>query len=65
MSSLNDLNAQQHERLLAFKAEHGRTWKFKLLVMWANAQDAQQEDGHLLRQIRNDLGPSWLIKLPL
>lgn len=55
-----ELTLEQLERLLEFKAEHGRTWKDTLRHMWMNGQDANQRDGGLLRQIRNNFGPTWL-----
>jgi hypothetical protein len=61
--SLNDLTPEQAEALKAFASSNGRTWKMKLSDMWANGQDANQTNGGLLRQIRNQQGPSWLYKL--
>lgn len=58
-----ELTLEQLERLLEFKAEHGRYWKDTLRRMWMNGQDAKQRDGGLLRQIRNNFGPTWLTKL--
>lgn len=57
-----ELTLEQLERLLEFKAEHGRYWKDTLRHMWMNGQDANQRDGSLLRQIRNNFGPTWLTK---
>lgn len=57
-----ELTLEQLERLLEFKAEHGRYWKDTLRHMWMNGQDANQRDGGLLRQIRNNFGPTWLTK---
>jgi hypothetical protein len=51
--------------LQAFRARHGRTWKDKLMTMWLTGRDANEPQGHLLRQVRNRLGPSWLAKLKL
>ena len=36
-----------------FAAKHGRNWRETLRGMWYNGTDANEEDGHLLRQIRN------------
>ena len=57
--------AEQLARLQSFAAEHGRNWKSELLGMWLNGRDANQHDGHLLRQVRNQLGPSWLSRFTL
>lgn len=57
---------EQLARLVEFAKSHGRNWKSELLTLWLNGGDANQRDGHLLRQVRNQLGPSWLdrFKLP-
>jgi len=55
-------NTEQLIRLQAFKSQHGRNWKSELLNQWLCGKDASQTDGHLLRQVRNQLGPSWLSK---
>lgn len=51
---------EQLKRLLEFAKEHGRAWRYDLDLLWCNGRDANERDGHLLRQIRNQLGPSWL-----
>lgn len=51
---------EQRAALASFAARHGRTWKAKLLAMWANGRDANEPEGGLLRQVRNAFGPSWL-----
>ena len=56
------LNPEQDARLRAYAAENGKGWKQKLLDQWLNGSDASLPDGHLLRQIRNHFGPSWLDK---
>lgn len=54
-------NKEQTERLLQFKAEHGRCWRRKLIDLWAAGKD---DHDPLLRQIRNKLGPSGVYQLP-
>lgn len=56
------LTQEQKDRLDTFKAAYGAGWKTVLNTMWMNGSDARQVDGHLLRQIRNQFGPSWLMK---
>ena len=51
---------EQLEALRAYKAKHGDYWKYKLLNAWLDGTDASEPNGHLLRQVRNQLGPSWL-----
>ena len=54
-------NPEQMDALLAFKERHGRSWRMKLNEMWLDGRDASQPGGHLLRQIRNNFGPQWLV----
>lgn len=61
------LSFAQRERLQAFRDEcvdRGLDWKAELASLWATGRDAGQRDGHLLRQIRNQFGPTWLNNLP-
>lgn len=51
---------EQLARLQQYAAEHGRYWKRDLNDAWQNGADAREQDGHLLRQVRNQLGPQWL-----
>lgn len=65
--SWDDLTPEQCERLIGFRiycGMRGLPWKEELSHLWATGQDEGQRDGHLLRQIRNRLGPAWLINLP-
>lgn len=52
---------EQVDALRAFAGRRGRNWKSKLLSMWFNGRDASEPNGHLLRQVRNQLGPTWLM----
>jgi hypothetical protein len=61
--SLGDLTPEQAQRLVIFARYYGRTWKSELNDMWQSGRDANEVDGHLLRQIRNQQGPTWLDKL--
>jgi hypothetical protein len=61
----NQLNQEQLDRLQAFKAANGNKWKAKLLGLWMNGRDASERDGHLLRQVRNKIGPKGLYDLKL
>lgn len=60
-----DLKPEWRDALIRFKERHGRNWKADLKTLWWTGRDATQEDGHLLRQIRNHIGPSKLDKLKL
>ena len=52
--------ADQVAAVAAFATRHGRTWRAELLAAWLNGRDAAEPDGHLLRQVRDRLGPVWL-----
>lgn len=55
-----DLTEDQKSALQKFANKHGRIWKMRLSGFWSSGTDAQQQDGALLRQVRNTLGPNWL-----
>ena len=46
--------------LNAFAEKYGRYWKRELMDRWLNGKDVNEPNGHLLRQVRNQLGPKWL-----
>jgi len=54
------LSLEQLDALIKFAARKGRMWKQDLRLMWFSGKDAEQPEGPFLRQIRNDLGPTWL-----
>ena len=54
------MTSEQITRLQQFADQHGSDWRNVLRAMWFNGTDATQPDGHLLRQIRNTVGPSAL-----
>ena len=62
---MNTPTTEQLEALKSFAANHGRSWKRKLLNAWTSGADAREQNGHLLRQVRNQLGPIWLNKFSL
>ena len=57
---------EQLDAIGRFAATHGRRWKSLLGDMWATGKDEVQPDAPLLRQVRNQFGPEWLVsyKLP-
>lgn len=57
-ASINDLDPAQRVALIAFRAQHGRNWKQKLLDGWLRAA----YPGHL-QAIRNQFGPEWLAEV--
>jgi len=60
--------AEQIEALKKFAAANGRTWKQVLRDAWMkggyNALNGEYIDGPL-QQLRNQFGPSWLVKFSL
>jgi len=50
----------QLRALEGFARRRGRNWKSVLRLLWATGADEREEDGSLLRQVRNTLGPEWL-----
>ena len=54
--SLEQLAAVQE-----FANKYGRHWKRQLNFAWMDGADAREPNGHLLRQVRNNYGPEWLI----
>jgi hypothetical protein len=60
-----NITNEQNTRLLQFADQHGPDWRDALRLLWLQGIDATQPDGHLLRQIRNTVGPSKLEKVML
>lgn len=58
--STPELTPEQRTRLIEFAEQHGANWKAKLKRLWWSGKDEQQKDGHLLRQVRNSVGPHRL-----
>lgn len=58
-------NKEQYEALQKYASNHGRTWKMDLNLAWSNGHDCNELNGHLLRQVRNQFGPNWLVKFTL
>ena len=58
---------QEHiDALREFAAKNGEKWKWNLGIAWMNGSDVNAiKDGHLLRQVRNNLGPKWLDRVNL
>jgi hypothetical protein len=59
-------NTEQLEALRLFAVANGRSWKAELNALWYNgAYDNANLGGapaHLLQQVRNGYGPSWLVR---
>lgn len=59
------LTPEQAARIKLFAESYGEEWKDELLGFWLTGKDAQLKDGHLLRQVRNQFGPRWLMAVDL
>lgn len=61
------INSEQLQALRCFAERNGRTWKSKLSQCWMTGQYPDNCDVSALLQVRNQFGPSWLVrfKLPL
>jgi len=63
---MKEPTAEQLAALERFRVQHGRRWKVGLRAAWSNgvypiyARD--NGDDALLQQVRNALGPSWLVR---
>lgn len=59
------LEADEAEALKAFAAEYGRHWKMYLMAAWMSSSYRGRQmggkDTGILRGIRNQFGPSWLV----
>jgi hypothetical protein len=55
-------NAEQLEALRDFAARHGRKWKAELRDCCMTGIYPGDADSRALQQVRNQLGPSWLVK---
>ena len=56
------LSAEQIDALRAYRDQHGRRWKSRLLAEWHSSTG---DEGPELRQVRNTFGPSWLLNYRL
>lgn len=58
------LTPEQREALRDFAKNNGRYWKQELNTAWFYGREPGPSS-HLLRQIRNNLGPTWLTNFRL
>jgi hypothetical protein len=58
---MHNLNPDQATAIRSFAAQHGRYWKEKLRDVWLT--DPFIPHCALLRQVRNQFGPAWLVKV--
>lgn len=56
------LTREQVNALRDFERRNGRYWKSKLHDIWMTGDYGYEDDSASLQQIRNQFGPSWLVK---
>ncbi len=59
MTARKALSPEQGAALTTFKMANGRYWKRALLKLW---QEGGDENQPYLRQLRNQFGPTWLMR---
>lgn len=59
------LTTDQLNALKAWAKLHGRNWKAPLRDAWMDGNYHGFDDSHLLQQVRNTFGPSWLVRFVL
>jgi hypothetical protein len=57
--------AEQIQALRTWALRFGRNWKVALRDAWMDGDYQGFEDSHLLQQVRNTFGPSWLVRFYL
>jgi len=62
MGSNTQPTADQVEALRRYAAAHGRTWKAQLHQAWMTGQYDAGDYDSTLQCIRNQFGPSWLVR---
>ena len=63
---LEEAISDEHmEAIKSYADKHGKDWKQKLSTAWMKGTDSSEPNGHLLRQVRNQHGPSVLSKLKI
>jgi len=56
---------EQKAALAKFAAANGRTWKQALGHCWMTGIYSRSDDAGYLQQVRNQFGPSWLMRYKL
>lgn len=62
---VNRPSEEQLAALVAYAKAHGRKWKSQLNHAWMTGQYGMSDDSMNLQQVRNTLGPTWLIRFRL
>lgn len=62
---INKLTDEQVDALLQWAHRNGRTWKSSLRDAWMTGDYGGFEDANFLQQVRNNLGPAWLVRYRL
>lgn len=63
----NGLSDDQRAAVVAFRDANGRDWKEELGALWMNGNYSRRgidmDQAALLQQVRNELGPEWLVNV--
>lgn len=65
---MDKLTQEQADALIAYRAwckERGVEWRRRLAADWMRAGSEWSGPYHLLHQIRNQQGPSWLVDVQI
>lgn len=60
MTARKTPSPEQVAALDQFQRSYGKYWKRELLKKWREGTDDAEPGGCYLRQVRNNLGPTWL-----
>jgi hypothetical protein len=67
MTTEYEITDDQRAAVAAFRDAKGREWKEELGLLWMSGQYARagiaRDQAALLQQVRNQLGPEWLMNV--
>ena len=64
-ASIKQPSSEQLRALRIFAKSRGRNWKCQLNDCWMTGNYGFADDSMNLQQVRNEFGPSWLVKFRL
>ena len=62
---MHGLSTEQVAALVRYANSHGRYWKSALNNAWQTGIYSTGDNTPALQQVRNNLGPSWLVRANL
>lgn len=63
MNAVGRITLVELSVLRQYKLTHGRRWKNTLLTAWMTGIYDDSDNTCVLQQIRNTLGPTWLVNI--